>query len=123
MTKQKSHAMIPFDALEIREILRKNVPQINKLEHLADFKNLKVVSVNAKEKVVVIFYEGIASQELYPGVGEKLIEKEVISKDNLINSRIGNKGQYDEYGEVHMNLYVLGYSVRIFLKAYNPNYK
>jgi len=123
MTKQKSHAMIPFDTSKIREILRKNIPQINKLEDLADFKNLKVMGVNVKEKIVVIFYEGIASQELYPDVGEKLIEKEVISKDNLINSRIGNKGQYNEYGEVYMNLYVSGYSVRIFLKAYNPNYK
>jgi len=93
MTKQKSHAMISFDASEIREILRKNVPQINKLESLADLKNLKVVSVTAKEKIVVIFYEGVASRELYPDVGKKLIEKKVIREDNLMNSRIANKGQ------------------------------
>jgi len=124
MTKQKPYAMVPFDALEIKKALRKNIPQINKLEDLADFKNLKVIRVNAKEKIVVIFYEGVASQELYPDVGEKLIEKKVISKDNLINSRIANKGQDNEYEEVYIGLNLPDYyRVRVFLTAYNPNYK
>ncbi|GAG04210.1 unnamed protein product, partial [marine sediment metagenome] len=89
-----------------------------------DFKNLKVMGVNAKEKIVVIFYEGVASQELYPDVGKKLIEKKVIREDNLMNSRIANKGQDNEYEEVYINLNLPDYyRVRVFLTAYNPNYK
>jgi len=126
MTKQKSYAMISFDAPKIPETLRKNIPQINKLEGLTDtdFKNLKLIGMNAKEKIVVIFYEGVASQELYPNVGKKLIEKKVIRKDNLMNSRIANKGQDNEYEEVYISLNLPDYyRVRVFLTAYNPNYK
>jgi len=123
MTKQKPYVMMTFGVSEIRKTLRKNVLQINKLESLADLKNLKVMGVNAKEKIVVIFYEGVASRELYPNISEKLIEKEVIRKDNLINSYTGNKGQYNEYREVHMSLDFPDYDVRVFLRAYNPNYK
>lgn len=116
--------MMAFDISEIRKTLRKNVPQINKLEGLVDLTNLKVISINAKEKIVVIFYEGVASRELYPDVGKKLIEKEVIRKDNLMNSRIANKGQDNEYEEVYIGLNLPDYyRVRVFLTAYNPNYK
>jgi len=123
MTKQKSPVIMTFDALKIIETLRKNVSQINKLENLADFKNLKLISVDTKEEIPIIFYEGITSRELYPYVGKKLIEKEVISKDNFMGSKIFNKGQYNEYEKVHMNIYVLGSSILVLLKAYNPNYK
>lgn len=124
MTKQKPYVMMTFDISEIRKTLRKNVPQINKLEGLADLTNLKVISVNAKEKIVVIFYEGVASQELYPDVSKKLIEKKVIREDNLMNFRTGNKGQDNEYEEVYISLNLPDYyRVRVFLKAYNPNYK
>ena len=123
MEKQKPYTMITFDVSEIKEILRKNVPQINKLENLADFKNLKLMNADVKGKIVVIFYEGVASWELYPDVSKKLIEKEIISKDNLINSWTGNKGQCNEYEKVYMDLDFPGYSVWVFLRAYNPNYK
>jgi len=123
MAKQKPYAMISFDISEVRKTLRKNIPQINKLESLADLENLKLIGVNDKGKISIIFYEGIASQELYPDVGGKLIEKKVIREDNLMNSWIINKGQSNEYEEVYMNLDFPGYSVWVFLKACNPNYK
>lgn len=123
MTKQRSYTMKTFDMSEVRKALRKNVPQINKLENLVDLKNLELIKVDTKEKIVIIFYEGVASRELYPDVGEKLIEKEVISKDNLINSWTGNRGQDNEYRRVHMSLDFPGYRVQVFLRTYNPNYK
>ena len=112
-----------FGVSEIRKTLRKNVPQINKLEGLTDFKNLKLIEVNDKGKISIIFYEGIASQELYPNVSKKLIEKEVIRKDNLMDSWIVNKGQPNEYEEVYMDLDFPDYGVLVLLRAYNPNYK
>ena len=123
MTKQKSSAMILPDMLEARKALRKNVLQIDNLENLTDLKNLKLKLVDVKEEIVMIFYECIASRELYPNIGEKLIEKEVIRKDNLINFWLDNKGEYNEYEEVCMRLDFPKYKVRVFLKAYNPDYK
>lgn len=122
MTKQKSSVMILPDMLEARKALRKNVLQINKLESLIGLKNLKLKLVDVKEEIVMIFYECIASRELYPNVGEKLIEKEVIRKDNLINFWLDNKGEYNEYEEICMGLDFPNYKVRVFLRAYNPDY-
>ncbi len=108
---------------EVRKVLGKNVLQINKLENLVGLKNLELIKVDTKEKIVMIFYEAIASQGLYPNVGEKLIEKEVIRKENLIDFWIVNKGQDNEYEEVRMSLDFPNYDVWVFLNAYNPNYK
>ena len=117
--------MISSDASKTPEILRKNVPQINKLVGLTDtdFKNLKFMGVNAKGKISIIFYDGVASQRLYPNVSEKLIEKKVIREDNLMNFQIVNKGQDNEYEEVRMSLDFLEYGAWVFLRAYNPDYK
>ena len=123
MTKQKSYVIMTSDISEIRKTLRKNVLQINKLESLADLKNLKLKGINVNEEIIMIFYEGVASRELYSDISEKLIEKGVIRGNNLISSWIGNKGQYNEYEGVHMDLDFPGYNVRVFLRAYNPNYK
>ena len=123
MTKQKSHRMISSDALKIRENLRKNVLQINKLERLIGLKNLKFIGANTEGKISIIFYEYVAPPELYPDVGEKLIEKEVIRTDNLMASQVFNKGQHNEYEEVRMSLDFSTYGAWVFLRAYNPDYK
>jgi len=123
MTEQRSYTMKTFDMSEVRKALRKNVPQINELEDLAGLKNLELIRVDTKEKIVIIFYEGIASQELYSNINEKLIEKKVIREDNLMNFLISNKGQDNEYKKIHMSLDFPDYDVQVFLKAYNPNYK
>jgi len=123
MVKQKSYVMMMVDISEIRKILRKNIPQINKLESLAELKNLKLKRIDAKERIVMLFYEGLASQELYHNISEKLIEKEVIRKNNLVSSWIGNSRQYNEHKGVHIDLDFSGYSILVFLKTYNPNYE
>ncbi len=122
MEKQKSSAMV-LDTSEVRKALRKNVPQIDKLENLAGLKNLELKLVDDTKRTVLIFYECVASQELYPNVGEKLIEKEVIREDNLMNSWIDDKGKYNECMTVHMGLDFPGDDVLVWLMAYNPNYK
>lgn len=123
MAKQKACVIVPFDESKIRKTLRKNVPQINKLENFAGLKNLKVIMVDDKKEIVTIFYEGIASQELYPNVSKKLIERKVIREDNLINSWMGDKGKYNECMNVHVGLDFPGYDVSVLLRIYKPNYK
>ena len=123
MTKQKSRGKWVFRGSKSKKFLRKNVPQINKLERLFGPKNLKLMKVNSKGKIAIIFYEGIASQELYPGVGEELIKSKVIREDNLMGSRIVNKGKDNEYEKVRMSLDYGDCGAWVFLKACNPNYK
>lgn len=106
----------------VRETLRQRVAQIDRLESLEGLKDLRLTGLQVSENnVCLIDYQAIASQELYPNVRARIIEKGVVTRNNIIRTSVDNKGQTDESEGVTFG--VSGNSIQVYLKAYNPDYK
>jgi hypothetical protein len=103
---------------EIREVLRRRIPQIDQLELMVGFRDLKLTELSANETTFLVKYEAIASDSLYPHVRSRLMERGI---KGIIGTDLKNKGRIDEHETVIWE--DSGYSIMIFLKAYNPNYK
>lgn len=104
----------------LRTKLRQKVPQIDRLESLDSLRDLTLTRL-ITEPVFMAFYEGIASSDLYPHVRANLIKKGVVTRNNLLDSSIGNKDKADEYEQVRFG--ISGNSIQVVLKAYNPTYQ
>jgi len=104
----------------LRSKLREKVPSIDRLENLDSLRDLSLTRMQTKSPFMV-WYEGTASHELYPHLRANLIQSGVINRNNTLDSSIKNKDQQDEYEEVRFG--VLGNSIQVIIKAYNPDYK
>ena len=105
----------------LRTKLREKVFQIDRLESLDSLRDLTLVRMELNELVCIIWYEGIATQELYPHIRTNLIKRGVIEHRNIFDLDCSNYGQNDDYEEVKFG--VSENSVQVVLKAYNPNYR
>lgn len=104
----------------LRLKIREGVPHIDRLESLDSLRDLTLTKI-VTDPIFLVWYEGIATNELYPHIRANLIRMGVINRDNALNSSVKNKGQQNEYEQVRFG--VAGSSIQVVVKAYNPNYK
>ena len=107
----------------VRDVLKQKVPQIERLESLDSLNDLRLTRMDVGEEnpIFMAFYEGIATDDLYPHVRANLIKQGVINRGNALYSSCKNRGQSDEYESVRFG--VSGSSIQIILNAYNPKYQ
>ena len=102
----------------LRKILRGKIPQLDKLESLDSLTSLKLIDIKTGD-ILILSYESIASQKIYPFVERYLIEKRVASLNNIISSETKDLRQDYEYKYIKISF--SEDSIQVFLKVYNPN--
>ena len=104
----------------LRSKLREKIPHIDRLEGLDSLRDLSLKTI-ITVPLFKVWYEGIASQKLYPHVMANLIKRRVINRNNALDSSVENKGQQDEYEQVRFQ--VSENAIRVTINAYNPDYQ
>ena len=104
----------------LTKILQEKIPQLGKLERLEGLNFLRLTEMKTGESIT-LSYTAVASESLYPTLDKKLLEKDIIRLNNLLNLDISNKGLPDEYKKIHLAFSES--SIQIFLRVYNPNYE
>ena len=109
-----------FNESGVRQVLREQFPRIDKLESLDSLRDLKLTGINLREDVsyVGLWYEGVATDDLYPHVRARMIETGIANKNQITLREIGSKGTNEEYEKLHFSFD----GVQMFLKVFNPNY-
>jgi len=120
ITEMEKFAREVLNETGLRPKLREKVPHIDRLENLESLRDLSLTRM-VTEPVFMVWYEGTASQELYPHVRAKLIKSGIINRNNALDSSVQNKNQQDEYEQVRFG--ISGNSIQVIVKVYNPDYK
>jgi len=102
----------------IRETLREQFPHLDKLESLDCLKDLRLTGIKTHGSFIGLDYEATATEDFYPHVRSKLIEKGIGSKNSVSVHAIGCKGTGNEYEEVQISFS----GAQTFVKVYNPEY-
>jgi len=124
MNKKKMQEFVIgiLNTQEIRDILRNKVELIDKLENLDCLDNLRLVKLHVSgDDIFAAKYEAVASNEIYPHLKSRLIEKGVATRKSVFRSGVENKDKLNEYEFVTMSF--SGGSIQVELKAYNPDYE
>ena len=102
----------------LRKILREKIPSLDKLESLDSLTSLRLTDIETGD-VLILSYEGVASQKIYPFVERYLIEERVASQNNMISSETKDLREDHEYRYIKMGFSEI--SIQVFLKVYNPD--
>jgi len=106
----------------VRDVLRRRIPQIDRLEKLESLGDLRLtgMKVGEEELIFMAFYEGIATTDLYPHVNANLIRQGVINRGNVIYTSHQHLGQSSDHESIGFG--VSGSSIQVVLKVFNPDY-
>jgi len=103
------------------------IPQLGRLEDLPELKDLKLTSAKIEDpdSLVLVEYEAVASPSLYPNVRARLIDRNVIKKDDVRNTIKRNKDRslIKGYEQLVLDFYRDKVQFQVWLKVFNPNYK
>jgi len=124
--------MITFDNLfakklleadDARTFLREKIPALNRLENLVGLSGLELKEVYAHpaSPTTRLFYEGLASPDLYSHLLDHLIGQGITDPNNIIETDCQDLGKSRESAQVLFGLY--DNSVHISLKVYNSRYR
>ena len=86
------------------EYLKANVPEIQRIESLDDFLELTFIKDIDAGEVLMLQYEAKAPS-LFPYVRQRLIDKGVVKKHNMLHTSRKNIGTPDEIYNVIMGFY------------------
>ncbi|MBR9704283.1 hypothetical protein GOV12_02640 [Candidatus Pacearchaeota archaeon] len=104
----------------VRKILRKRVSKIDALESLLQLRDLEMIDFITSDSQIVVAYNAIATSDLYPNPGEKLIDLGVFSKDDFLSSNLRHSGLSNENDWLQFGLYQN--KLQIILEIYNPDH-
>jgi hypothetical protein len=104
----------------IRETLREQFPHLDKLESLDCLKDLRLTGIKTRGSFIGLDYEATATEDFYPQVRSKLIEKGIGSKNSIFLGGIGCKGTTNEYEEVMISFSGAQTSLTVYNPGYNP---
>ena len=112
-------AQILLNESGIREALREQFPHLDQLESLDGIQDLRLTGMKTRaQSFIGLDYEATATEDFYPHVRSKLIEKGIGSKNSVFVDTIGCKGTTNKYEKV-----LLSFSgIHTSLKVYNPAY-
>ena len=100
---------------KVSEYLRANVPEIQKLESLDDLQDLRLTKAAELDRILMLQYEAKGTN-LFPQVRQRLIDKGIAKRHNMIGTHVDKKGTYEETYCLNMGFY--GSTLRISLKVY-----
>ena len=86
------------------EYLRANVPEIQRVESLDDLKDLKLTKHTDLSEILVLQYEATALT-LFPAVRQRLIDKGVAKRHNMLCTSVLNEGTASELYRVTIGFY------------------
>ena len=86
------------------EYLRANVPEIKRVESLDDLKDLKLARQTDLGEILILQYEAIAPT-LFPAVRQRLIDRGVAKRHNMLHTSMKNEGTPNEVYNVTMDFY------------------
>ena len=72
------------------DYLRRNVPEIQRLESFEKFENLRFVSGRDLGDILIIEYEARAPS-LFPAVRQRLIDEGIAKRHNMLHTSLGNE--------------------------------
>ncbi|MFH1589824.1 MAG: hypothetical protein ABIB43_04625 [archaeon] len=96
--------------------LRENIPELQKIESLDELQDLKFIKedyVGAKitgipnlsyTSIIMLWYEAKAP-ELFPNIEQKLINKKVVQKKNLLYKSKTMRKESEDYHTTHIGFY------------------
>lgn len=86
------------------EYLRTNVPEVQRVEALDDLQNLKLVKQSDLDIILMLKYEATAPT-LFPAVRQRLLDRDVAKRHNMLYTSLKNEGTPDEVYNVTMGFY------------------
>jgi len=105
---------------ELRQKLRQEIPQIDKLENLEYIRDLSLKKIET-DPVTSIWYEGTVSPETYSHIRKSLTENGVIVKNKSCDTFELNEDQPSGYKQIKFG--ASGTSIKFILTIRNSNHK
>jgi hypothetical protein len=119
-----SFAEYVINTPQLRDALRRNIGQIGRLESLDSLIDLHILGISyVEDNLFSVEYGAVASPAIYPGAKDKLVEKKIINRGNIIKDYFENQGKSDEYEEVKLRVPGTKSLIQVSLRVYNPDYK
>ena len=100
---EESRFMMPREG---ERYLRKNVPELMRLESVESLKNLELFKADwFADCMVIVAYRARVESPPYPRIGKVLIDAGAATGENIVSSKIRNKGMLSEYVRLHLAYY------------------
>ncbi|HJX05793.1 MAG TPA: hypothetical protein VJ461_03720 [Candidatus Nanoarchaeia archaeon] len=102
MNKFNEHLALYYK--EGASYLRANVPEIQRIEALDELHDLKLVKQVNLNDILILQYQATAPT-LFPAVRQRLIDRGIAKRHDMLHTSVRNKGTQDEVYNVTMGFY------------------
>lgn len=101
--------------------LRENIPEIQRIESLDDLQDLELVKETDLPDMVLVLRYKANTPSLFPAVRQRLLDKNVAKKHNMLHTSLRNRGTLDEFYRVTMGFYGNRLLISLDVRKLNKN--